>query len=249
MTEFILKIKKKLFSVRSQTFLGIQLTFLLTFAFSLSGFACKKKNPQPVDEEKKGYWLKMNRLHFSVRYHCFEYVQYLLNSGEDPNSEQFNGKLPLHEAILSIDNQVISLLIEKTKNLNHRDKEGRTPIYTAVELNKVSVVKELIRAGADPKIADDSGITPLHLASYLNYPELIEVLIENGVDPNSRDKDGNTPLHKLTFNGKADALKKLLEKKASPILKNLDGLTPLEIADKKNLTEITELFSTYPDKK
>jgi len=129
----------------------------------------KKKLPKGIFEKRdeKG----RNILHLAViKYHT-DLVSALLKAGADPNVKDFEGKTPLHYAVITA-----------------RKRFPNTAIIIA-----------LLKAGANPNLQDNNGNTPLHYTFAKNFylekfkVKNTKVLLSNGANPNIKNKKGETP--------------------------------------------------------
>ncbi len=75
-----------------------------------------------------------------------QYIQVLLNAGADRNAKNYDGKTPLHKAVMSNNFNMVRFLIENGVNLNIADKEGKTPISYAKPHSEIYNL--LIESGA-----------------------------------------------------------------------------------------------------
>ena len=128
------------------------------------------------------------------------------------NMEDTRGHVPLFNAILTQDIDLVKLLIDYTK-IDHADVDGDTHLHIAAELSLDEIACLLIENGADTGWCNDAGQTPSHIAAQKSETCLIEmskVANSNEVDIvdtfSQEDTSGNTPLdyaamhsHKKTF--------------------------------------------------
>jgi ankyrin repeat protein/ABC-type lipoprotein export system ATPase subunit len=134
----------------------------------------------------------------------FEYLKELeLNI----NLQDFQGRTPLHHAIL--------LKIE--------------------EDFKYKLVEGLIKLGAEVDVPDNDDKAPLHYAVRQGLSHVISLLCEKGAKVNSQDELGNVAFHYAIFkknviSGKSkDIIKTLHKHEANPNTQDRDGRTPLHL--------------------
>lgn len=137
------------------------------------------------------------------------------------NTSDNCGNTPLLHAInsgLSLNFDIISLLLEGGANPNHCNKYGQTALITAVRrssehcLDGLLTVKDLIDHGCDLNDCEPStfGETALHLAISRGQDRITETLVRSGSNVNSRNQRGYSPLHRLAREGKVDLVKLLI---------------------------------------
>ena len=120
-------------------------------------------------------------------------VQQLLNSGADPNVEDYANHTALYYAAEKGQFNIAKLLLEKGAKVNH--KSGDSALLWACHFGHVDIVKLLIENGADvnaKRSIDNS--TPLSFAVHRNHKEIVELLLEKGADANVANQHGETAL-------------------------------------------------------
>ncbi|XP_014209507.1 transient receptor potential channel pyrexia-like, partial [Copidosoma floridanum] len=105
-------------------------------------------------------------LHLAARTHSVECVVSLLNhGGSDPNSQDNDGRTPLHVALgrsmLSYD--VAEELVGRKADVNRADKYGYTPLHVAALNEMSSCVDLLIQQGADLSARTKGGTSALSI--------------------------------------------------------------------------------------
>ena len=111
-------------------------------------------------------------------------VEFLLDSGANPNLANEDNKAPLHWA--SIDKNragIVTALLAKGAKVDGRDKQGFTALMVAAMNNRVDTVEALIAGGADVNAKSNNGTTALKLAKG-GFPlprfELVRILEKDG---------------------------------------------------------------------
>jgi len=189
-----------------------------------------------------------------------EVAELLIANGANVNAKDRGGFMPLDEAIINENTEIVDLLrkhdgksgaedsiqvaasvgnIEAVKqhlatgaDVNAKDDWGMTPLHSAAAYGGKEVTELLIANGADVNVADMSSMTPLHFAVVFNHKEIVELLIANGADVNAKGGDvGLTPLHFATFNGHKEIAELLLANGADVNANDIGGGTPLDYAN------------------
>ncbi len=120
-------------------------------------------------------------------------VQQLLDSGADPNVEDYANHTALYYAAEKGHFNIAKLLLDKGAKVNH--ESGDSALLWACHYGHVDIVKLLIENGADvnaKRSIDDS--TPLSFAVHRNHKEIVELLLEKGADANVANQHGETAL-------------------------------------------------------
>ena len=120
-------------------------------------------------------------------------IQQLLDSGVDPNVEDYANHTALYYAAEKGHLNIVKLLLEKGAKVDH--ESGDSALLWACHYGHVNIVKLLIENGADvnaKRSMDDS--TPLSFAVHRNHKEIVELLLEKGADANVANQHGETAL-------------------------------------------------------
>lgn len=120
-------------------------------------------------------------------------IQQLLDSGADPNVEDYANHTALYYAAEKGHFNIVKLLLEKGAKVDH--KSGDSALLWACHYGHVDIVKLLIENGADvnaKRSMDDS--TPLSFAVHRNHKEIVELLLANGADASVANQHGETAL-------------------------------------------------------
>eukprot|EP01132_Coremiostelium_polycephalum_P000126 gene126-172_t len=142
---------------------------------------------------------------------------------------------------------VLSLLIEKVREINKVNDEGSTALHLAVNSGHKEVTELLIAKGVDVNKSYKDGRTPLYVAAFKGYKELVELLIAKGADVNKPANDGSTPLHVAALEGHKELAELLIAKGADVNRPDNDGSTPLGVAVDGNHKELAELLVATRD--
>jgi len=164
------------------------------------------------------------------------------NENEINVRNQYNGKTPLHESILSNKPNCANVLIDKGADLNAKDTDGKTPLIWALENGQIEVAKLLIEKGAEVHAKNRYGYTPLILAIRNDHNEIAKLLIEKGAELNEKNTYGYTPLILASKCGIFEYAKLLIEKGAEVNAKDIDGWTPIMFASSYGHIEVAKLL-------
>ena len=153
-----------------------------------------------------------------------EIVKYLVQeAGADVNSLDSCLNSPLLHAVnsgLSLNPDLIRIVLEAGGNANHTNHLGSSAIFTIVRrssehsLEGLLSLDSLIEHGADLNQHDrqirDQKETALHLSISRGQDSLTEKLIRCGADVNARNERGFSPLHRVARQEKTDLVKLLV---------------------------------------
>jgi ankyrin repeat protein len=165
-----------------------------------------------------------------------ETVRQELAAGNEPNARYpETEETALLAAVRCPDTHavVVELLLSVGADPNHKDRIGWTPLMWAVSYgpaDRPEIVKSLLSAGADVNARDGSRNTALMLAAAGNSAALAKSLLDAGVDVD------------LASVKPATVVKLLLGAGADASAKNQSGETALDLARRKNQTEIVQLL-------
>lgn len=157
-------------------------------------------------------------LHYAAVKGHGDTIQYLLQSGCDPNAKDKEGVSPLHLAVCG-EKAVEALLVGKA-DPNAKDDSGRTPLHYAAKQSASDAAQTLLQRGAKVDATDNVGCTPLHLAAEYGATEVVEVLLKAGAQPSAKNTHGETPLDWARSRKNADIVQKLqkaVEQSAAPL--------------------------------
>jgi ankyrin repeat protein len=192
-----------------------------------------------------------------------ECMKLLLDHGVDVNAQGKKGETVLITAANKGQTETIRLLLQHGVNLELRTKgmfASPALHYALLGLRCMESVEDengnlvnqrigdpegcvrlLIEAGADPNSIAKHGDYPLQHA--VGFPEIVRLLIEAGANLELTDKVyKQTPLRWAVLYSDIDSVRLLLDAGAfhSPV--NKEGETPLDIARKRDMTEIVALL-------
>lgn len=141
---------------------------------------------------------------------CFEgdyqTIEYLLNSGADPN--QCESEHNLSAIHILVDGpykgqtitekqraDLIRQMVRKGGDVNHRDKHQMAPIHKSVINDRIECLDALIESNVDPNVVF-MGETPLSIAARQNRNKILEKLLKySKTNKDIRNESGGTILH------------------------------------------------------
>lgn len=162
-------------------------------------------------------------------------IKFLIDNGEDPNSQGAVGKTPLHLACISGRVWNTVCLLQNRVDINAPDNFGQTPLHYACKANNSpTIVAVLLQYKASVTAADRRGQTALHLACERLNHDIVRLLLEAGAPVNASKLDGTTPLMLASANTfrpfDAARLDLLLRHGADTGARGADGRTALHHA-------------------
>ena len=105
-----------------------------------------------------------------------------------------NSRLPLQEAIVFEDIDMLKLLLGSGANVNAKTTCGDTALHTACFMGKENVVKMLLAKGAEVNVHGEYGSTPLHEACASGNLRVVMQLLVAGAERDTEDKFGRKPI-------------------------------------------------------
>ncbi|KAA0038799.1 potassium channel AKT1 [Cucumis melo var. makuwa] len=143
-------------------------------------------NPNEVDA-KDG----KTALHIAAakgKEHC---VALLLEYGANPNQRDFEGNVPVWQAIQGKHESIVKLLMDNGAKIS----SGNVAQFacTAAEQNSIDMLKSIIHCGGDITLPRSNGTTALHMAVCEGNSETVKFLLDQGADIDKPDVNGWTP--------------------------------------------------------
>jgi len=212
--------------------------------------------------------LNMTPLLFSIRYHLGGMVPLLLNLGADPDGENEEGLLPLHEAARQGDTASVRSLLDAGAVREAGGEDQHTALSRALEAGYFGTADFLVERGArlygDSPVSDglsrdiynqkialrdslllrDPGLPGYELLVAARDGDYytMQLLLARGVDPDSRDSEGVTPLMMAAANGRLYEARLLLDSGADVNAATITGLRALAVAASKGDLEMLSLL-------
>ncbi len=149
-----------------------------------------------------------------------EIVSILAKNGISIDEKDNYGNSPLHNAILSGNNDYARILINQRANLNIKNILGLSPLHVATFLNNEEVVNQMLIKGAEIDLKGNSGYTPLHIASEMNHIGLAKDLLYMGANLRIKTDQKLTPKSIARIQGNNEIVK-LIGKKGSYTVNHL----------------------------
>ena len=178
----------------------------------------------------------------------------------DINSQDSNGRTPLHYAVINNHLEVVRyLIIEQHCDPMTRDNDGHTPLHIACRHSHIDIVHYLLSTGkVNPLARNKLGKSPMLIIDYTRLPLLhlaaqkgwmdiaIDLITKYKCDINSQDSNGRTPLYYAVINNHLEVVRYFInEQHCDPMTKDNDGDTPLHIAcHLSNIDIVHYLLST-----
>ncbi|KAJ8543342.1 hypothetical protein K7X08_005865 [Anisodus acutangulus] len=170
----------------------------------------------------------------------------------DLNSNDYQGRTPLHIAAIHGHVEVIQFLVSVGSDTHMLDAQGWTPLHFAAHQGHVEAVGFLLNHSTIAKYTvTKQGKTAYELATNKGHCKLYDLLqlgdtlhraarkgdvadikkcIAEGANVNGRDQNGWTPLHRAAFKGRIEGVKLLIKHGAKLDVVNYCGNAPLYLA-------------------
>jgi cytohesin len=124
-------------------------------------------------------------------------------------TRSFDGKTPLHYAVVNARPDMVEWLLAEGADPNAADHTGLTPLHVAAALNRRPEARLLIVNGADLAARDVYGDTPLHSAALHGSARVLNDLLRAGADATAANDRGLNPGELAGEYGQASAQARL----------------------------------------
>ncbi len=123
-----------------------------------------------------------------------EAARQLLESGVDSCQEDSSNKLPVYEAVVNDDREMVDLLLRHGADVNQADGTGQRALAGASFRGHLEMVEFLVESSADMDVAASLGGTALFWACCGGRLEIVRHLVKAGCDIDKTTDDGQSPL-------------------------------------------------------
>ena len=102
-------------------------------------------------------------LHYAAQNGFPDIVEFILNTGVNPDLEDTEDWTPLHYTCDQGHLEVAKILIDGSAGVNTRTIQGHTPVFLAAQSGHVEVLRFLLASGGDPSVREEEGWAPLQV--------------------------------------------------------------------------------------
>jgi len=179
-------------------------------------------------------------------------IRLLVEKGADVNQgggEDGTASLPLNEAVIHRDPNLVIFLLENGAHLNAQNRYGRTALAEATFSFNAPMAKLLLDRGADPNLSSHYDHPLLHKAIADGNRELFDLLLSYNITSVEILKTGGavdqinwTPLHHAVHVGDEVMVAKLLQRGANKSAVDSNNKTPAALAQARGFSKIVELL-------
>ena len=112
-------------------------------------------------------------IHYAAEYGHLEVCQLIIQTVDEKNPKNNEGRTPLHYAARWGKASICELIMKNIWNKNPKAFDGSTPLHEAAKAKQshqdhLNVCKVLVENGADKNLTDQKGRTPIAYAYYQN---------------------------------------------------------------------------------
>ncbi|RSL47814.1 hypothetical protein CEP54_013215 [Fusarium duplospermum] len=172
-----------------------------------------------------------------------EVVEKVIKGGVPVESRDYDGRTPLHRAVLKRNAALVKFLIEYEAEIDVEDFKKETPWVLAAREGYYEICRLLVEYGANVNTQGIDGVSLLYQAAAAGDAGKVRYLLQQGVDPSITTDYGWSPLHWAAANGHMNCVKLLLDAKAdvNPISDTYKS--PLDLAiehDRKGIVDVLQ---------
>ena len=131
------------------------------------------------DVDRKDEW-GWTALHWAVRGHQKEVVEFLVAHGANVNAKGGEDRTPLLLAAVDNQEELVEILVAKGADVNDKDNWNWTALHSVAGKGNKDMVELLISRGANVNARDGGNMTPLWYAQKEGYTEIVELLKKHG---------------------------------------------------------------------
>ncbi|EGZ23200.1 hypothetical protein PHYSODRAFT_324431 [Phytophthora sojae] len=172
-------------------------------------------------------------------------IEFLLESGQDPNAADDSGMTAIMVAILRLNLMTMRCV--------YRDGEAvrrNTVVDCRQEQDEqvqrvLGVITLLLRFGAEVGARSQDGKTALHCSTSDDAYDVTKFLLDAGADIDALDENGKTPLHYCVQEGGLLVTDLLLSRGASIDVEDKDGTSPLALVLQRGNVNVLQLFLNH----
>ena len=173
----------------------------------------------------------------------FQTVKAALASNINPNIYNEAGDSALILAAAGGHLEIAQTMLRKKASINYQDKDGYSALLASTWKGENKLSLYLLDNKADVHLKHNSERTALMFAAWKCSPKVVEAILKkSATNINAQDRDEWTALMFAAFKGNIENVKLLLKYKADREIHNKDGLTALDLAEKKNFSEVIALL-------
>ncbi|MGI8922850.1 MAG: ankyrin repeat domain-containing protein [Fimbriimonadales bacterium] len=173
-------------------------------------------------------WSEDTILHAVAPHGSSELAAYLIRRGADMEAQNVRGQTPLMKAC------------EDLRRPSNPDDTERGRKRRAA---RDSLIRTMVEAGCDPLRPGQRSATPLHIIAFVGRTDLADVVFRAKKYADLVTVDGQTPLHVATLTRtNSEMVRLLLKAGADPNLLDVSNERPLDIAERKNFTELVQIL-------
>jgi ankyrin repeat protein len=157
------------------------------------------------------------------------HVKKYIESGEDVNQADADGRPVLFYAVKPVRKKIIYLLAEAGADIDKKiDPNNKTILMYAAEFGDTDAVRILADLGADVNLKEATDEkTALLLACWEGHEEIVRILLEKGADVNHRKKGDKTSLMYAAHSGNEKIVRMILDKGVDVNFRNVEGQNAL----------------------
>jgi serine/threonine-protein phosphatase 6 regulatory ankyrin repeat subunit B len=184
-------------------------------------------------------------IHVAAEYSNVAMIQFLLESGANPEMPDLNENKPLHAAAKAGNIEGVQELLDCGVDVDPFNDDGATPLHLAAAGSHFEVVQMLVEAGHDTNVSDQRSSTPLHAAARVGDLRTLDFLIERAANIRAIDNKKQLPIHIAAEEGHTEIVKRLLQHRSKVYqLKVVDstGQTAIHIAARMDFPEIVRIL-------